>query len=102
MKMILTIGYQEYIVPDAVNAVKLYETLAKLRPCTDRSYVRSSAVIQVAAKMTNLDLRSIPADAKLVNVKASPELTPLEEESEELDAAMEEHRTRDDGKDIPL
>ena len=96
MKMILTIGYQEFIVPDAVNAVKLYETLAKLRPCTDRSYLRSGAVINVGTEMINLDLKSIPVRAKLVTVKASPELTPFEEASAELDAA------RDDGKDIPV
>lgn len=99
MKMILTIGYQEFIVPDAVNAVKLYETLAKLRPCTDRSYLREGAVINVTAEMVNLDLKSIPVKAKLVTVKPA-KLTPLEEASAELDAAMD--AARDDGKDIPL
>lgn len=49
----------------------------------------------VGKAMVNLDLKSIPKHAKLVDAKAEPTLTPLQEASAELDA-------RDDGKDIPL
>ena len=96
--MILTIGHTDFIVPDAVNAVKLYETLAKLRPCTDRSYLREGAVITVGTAMVNLDLKSIPARAKLVTVKADKQ----DDDEAALDAAMDGLRTRDDGQDIPV
>lgn len=95
MKMILTIGYDDYIVPDSVNAAKLYETLAKLRPCKDRSYMRTDSTITVKTKMVNLEIKSIPFGAKLVNEKEKPELSPLEEASAELDAA-------NDGKGDPI
>lgn len=101
MKMILTIGFDDYIVPEGVNAVKLYETLAKLRPCRDHSYMRENPGITVRPKMVELHIKSIPMGAKLVTVKEKPELSPLQQASEELDAAREP-QPFDDGKDIPL
>lgn len=86
MKMILTIGFDDYIVPDCVNAVKLYETLAKLRPCKDHSCMRENRVIIVAKEMVNLDLKSVPMHAKIV--QAEP--TRREKETVELKAAEED------------